>query len=201
MTFSLAGTRSARAALASPIRGRSSNTSVPPSRSPSTSTSPSVGKSWAAVTWSSVVLPAPFGPITTQRSSAWTVQPTSRSSSELPRRSPTPRSRTTSSDIRLLPRAAHPVDEPTASVPKTASGARLLPGRVPHRVHGGLGAVGHAELGQHGADVRLDGLFRHLEQPGDLPVGAPLGELREHLTLPGGQRVQARDRTGPVRRA
>lgn len=71
--------RSDRAALARPIRGRRSNTSVWPSRSPRISTEPSDGNSSDAATWSSVVFPAPFGPITTQRSSSLTLQSMPRS--------------------------------------------------------------------------------------------------------------------------
>ena len=50
------------------MRGRSSKTSTVPSTSPRSPATPSLGWIWAASTWSSVVLPAPFGPITTQRS-------------------------------------------------------------------------------------------------------------------------------------
>ena len=56
------GSRSARAALDSPMRGRSSNTSTAPSVSPSTTATPRVGCRLADATCSSVVLPAPFGP-------------------------------------------------------------------------------------------------------------------------------------------
>ncbi len=70
MTFSAGGTWSATTALARPIRGRRSKTSVAPSRSPRISAVPSVGNSWVAATWSSVVLPAPLGPMTTHRSSS-----------------------------------------------------------------------------------------------------------------------------------
>src|ERR1700761_2979498 len=49
-------------------------------------------------TWSRVVLPAPFGPITIQRSSSCAVQSTFRSSSDVSRRTDTPRSFSTSSD-------------------------------------------------------------------------------------------------------
>ena len=63
----------------SPIRGRSSNTSTVPSTSPRMPATPDVGWICAAATWSSVVLPAPLGPRTTQRSSSSTVQSTASS--------------------------------------------------------------------------------------------------------------------------
>ena len=71
-TTSRAG-RSARscrvtAPLTNATRGRSVRTSTWPRRAPSTSTVPAVGHSRAAATWSSVVLPEPFGPRITQRS-------------------------------------------------------------------------------------------------------------------------------------
>src|ERR1022692_1649362 len=103
MTFSAGGTRSARAALASPIRVRRSKMSASVTFSPRISAVPWVGGSRAAATWRSVVLPAPFGPITTQLSPLWTVQSTSRSSIDFSRRMPSPRSRSTSSDMRSPP--------------------------------------------------------------------------------------------------
>ena len=66
--------RSASAAEVSPIRGRSSKTSTVPSTSSSSPTTPVVGWICAASSCSSVVLPAPFGPRTTQRSLSSTVQ-------------------------------------------------------------------------------------------------------------------------------
>src|SRR5690625_623354 len=66
--------RSAKAALASPINGRNSNTSTAPSRSPKTSMVPDVGCICAAANRMSVVLPAPFGPSTTHRSPSSTDQ-------------------------------------------------------------------------------------------------------------------------------
>ena len=89
------GTRPARLALASPIRGRSSKTSTRPSRSPSSSTVPVVGCISAAASRRSVVLPAPLGPSTTQRSSSSTVQSRSASRSLPLRRTPTPAMRIT----------------------------------------------------------------------------------------------------------
>src|ERR1700761_9110586 len=58
-------------------------------------------------TWSSVVLPAPFGPIRIHRSSACAVQSTFRSSSDVSRRTDTPRSLSTSSDT-APPHAGRP---------------------------------------------------------------------------------------------
>ena len=61
-TLSPAGRVSAKAALDSPIRGRSSKTSTSPRRSPRTSTEPRSGCMRAPAICSSVVFPAPFGP-------------------------------------------------------------------------------------------------------------------------------------------
>ena len=88
---------------------------------------PSVGNNWVAATWSRVVLPAPFGPITTHRSSSWTVQVTSRSSIDPPRLMPTPRKRITSSDIPLLP--ARHLSDPNLRYGATA-GTAVPAGRV-----------------------------------------------------------------------
>src|SRR5215204_5031938 len=66
--------RSASAAEVRPIRGRSSKTSTQPSTSPSTPATPLDGWICAEITCSSVVLPAPLGPITTQRSVSSTSQ-------------------------------------------------------------------------------------------------------------------------------
>ncbi|MYQ40320.1 phosphatase PAP2 family protein [Streptomyces sp. SID4921] len=52
---------------------------------------------------------------------------------------------------------------------------------------GGGGPVLHTEAGQDGADMRLDGPLHHMEPPGDLPVGQPAAEQRQHLAFPGGQ--------------
>ena len=85
--------RWASAALVSPIRGRSSKTSTAPRVSPSSRTSPRVGCICAAASCSSVVFPAPFGPSTTQRWSASTVQSTPRSRWVSPRTTSTRSSR------------------------------------------------------------------------------------------------------------
>ena len=97
------GTRSAKAALVSPMRGRSSKTSTVPRTSSRIPATPEVGCSWAEATCSSVVLPAPFGPRTTQRSSSSTVQSTSSSRVARPRRTVTPaNSRTAAMAATLL---------------------------------------------------------------------------------------------------
>ncbi len=75
-TVSSPGMRSARAADASPTRGRSSNTSTRPSRSPRTSAVPAVGCMRADAICRSVVLPAPLRPSTTHRSPSFTCQST-----------------------------------------------------------------------------------------------------------------------------
>jgi hypothetical protein len=67
LTFSRAGMRSPSATLDRPMRGRSSNTSTAPMRSPRMSTVPRVGNSRVDATRNNVVLPAPLGPSTTQR--------------------------------------------------------------------------------------------------------------------------------------
>src|SRR6478735_3201599 len=82
--------RSAIDELARPMRGRSSKTSTAPSTSPRTPATPAVGCSRAAAIWSSVVLPAPLAPSTTQRSPSSTSHVTSSRSVEAPRRTVTP---------------------------------------------------------------------------------------------------------------
>src|SRR6516165_8309127 len=176
MTFSLGGTCSATAALVSPILGRRSNRSTSPSRSPRTSTVPCEGNMAAAATWSKEVLPAPLGPIRIQRSSSCAVQSTLRSRTAASRRTSTPRSRSTSSDIRAPFRAAlgglrrlvvpsvvpsrpnlrHRT--PAGLAERDLSGPGFVPVFVADREQRGLGTVLHAELGQHRAHVSLDGL-------------------------------------------
>ena len=76
------------------MRGRSSYTSTSepgPRRSPSTSTSPEVGRSMVDATCSRVVLPAPFEPSTAQFSPSLTVQSTPVRSVDVPRRTVTSR--------------------------------------------------------------------------------------------------------------
>ena len=68
------GMRSANAADVSPIRGRSSKTSTQPRTSPRSPATPLDGWICAEITCSNVVLPAPLGPITTQRSASSTSQ-------------------------------------------------------------------------------------------------------------------------------
>ena len=52
---------------------------------------------------------------------------------------------------------------------------------------GGSGPVVHPEAGQDGADMRLDRPLHHMQPSGDLPVGQPTAEERQHLALSGGQ--------------
>src|SRR5579875_2765432 len=197
MTFSPGGTCSATAALVSPIRGRRSKTSTSPSRSPSTSTVPEEGNIAVAATWSRVVLPAPFGPIRIHRSFSCAVQSTLRSSTAASRRTSTPRSRSTSSDMGFLPRLGWLRDRTYATAPGTSQPTcrigwpELVP-LVPHRHQRRLGAVLDAELGEHRADVRLHRLLRDAERARDLPVGPAPGQFREHLALAAGQRAQPR---------
>src|SRR5580704_4383018 len=205
MTFSAGGTCSAMAALVSPILGRSSKMSTSPRRSPSTSTVPFVGKIEVAATWSSVVLPAPFGPMRIQRSSSCAVQSMLRSRTAESRRTSTPRSRSTSSDISgpLSPRGARSIG-PLVVPPRpnlrhggpSGPAGRDLPAALlaADRDQRGLGAVLHAELGQHRAYVGLDRLLRDTQRPGDFPVGAAFGQLGQDLPLTAGEGVQAAPR-------
>ena len=75
-TVSLRGILRAIAVEAKPIIGRSSKTSTLPSDSSSTCADPFDGCIAAAAICSSVVLPAPFGPRMTQRSSESTLHVT-----------------------------------------------------------------------------------------------------------------------------
>lgn len=50
---------------------------------------------------------------------------------------------------------------------------------------GGRGPVVDAEAGQDRADVRLDRAFDQVQPPGDLPVGQPAAEVRQHFALLG----------------
>src|SRR5215469_9692181 len=151
-----------------PILVRRSAMSAWSNGSPSISTVPCVGLSNVAATCNSVVFPAPFGPMMTQLSSLLAIQSMSRSSIDLSYRTPTPRRRSTSAAIRFPSRA------PSPSTNLRHDGG---PGRhrsvvgSPDCKQGCLRPVGHAELGQHGADVRLHGLFRHAQSSGDLPIG------------------------------
>ena len=88
-TSSPSGTRCDSAELLSPTRERSSDMSTRPSRSPSTYAVPDDGCSIAAAIRSSDVFPAPFGPMTTQRSSSSTDQVTGPTRVWSPRRSVT----------------------------------------------------------------------------------------------------------------
>src|SRR3954453_19181043 len=99
-TRSSPGRRSASEAGASPTRGRTSNTSTRPRRSPRTWTTPRDGCRYVDATWSSVVLPAPFGPRTTQRSPSSTAQSTASRIGLPPRITVTPRRSRTSAVTR-----------------------------------------------------------------------------------------------------
>src|SRR6185436_16498064 len=57
-----------------PTRRRSSRASIRPIVLPRTSTAPVVGQRYVLATWTSVVLPEPFGPTTTHRSPSPTAQ-------------------------------------------------------------------------------------------------------------------------------
>src|SRR5580693_6739038 len=200
MTFSLGGTCSPTAALVRPIRGRRSKMSTSPSRSPSTSTVPWLANNVVAATWSRVVLPAPFGPMRIQRSSSCAVQSTLRSRTAASRRTSTPRSRSTSSDIRgplqlvisSRPNLRHRTPVSPDYRGPCRHGPRSSGTLVADREQRGLGAVLHAQLGQHRADVGLDRLLRDVQGAGDLAVGAALGQFGQDLALAGGERVQAR---------
>src|SRR3954454_14949871 len=112
--------RWASAALVSPIRGRSSNTSTAPSVSPSSVTVPRVGCICAAANCSSVVFPAPLGPRTTHRWSASTVQDTPRSRWVSPRTTSTSTISTTGSldtSPSNQPRRAPPGSDPPGCAP------------------------------------------------------------------------------------
>ncbi|GHG53523.1 hypothetical protein GCM10018779_15570 [Streptomyces griseocarneus] len=52
---------------------------------------------------------------------------------------------------------------------------------------GRRGAVVHAQPGQDGADVRLDGAFHHVQPPGDLTVGQAGAQMGQHVAFPGGE--------------
>src|SRR6476469_7544799 len=89
MTVSVGGTRPDSAAEDRPIRVLISVTSTAPSRSPKMCTRPEVGNICPDAICSNVVLPAPFGPRITQRSSTSTFQFTASSSTAGPRRTVT----------------------------------------------------------------------------------------------------------------
>ena len=131
-TTSRAG-RSARswrvtAPLTSATRGRSVRTSTRPSRDPSTSTAPAVGHSRAPATCSSVVLPEPFGPRTTQRSPRSTCQSTPSSTARRRAGRVTPCSATTAGAAdRVTRRDASTGREPPADAADQARAA-LRPG-------------------------------------------------------------------------
>jgi hypothetical protein len=55
-----------------------------------------------------------------------------------------------------------------------------------------LRPVAEAQLREHVADMRLEGLLGDHEGVGDLGVGQPAGDQLEHFGLPGGQPFQRR---------
>src|SRR5215211_994905 len=58
--------------------------------------------------------------------------------------------------------------------------------------------VPQPELGQHPADVGLDGRLADVQLMGDLGVGPAPGDQLQHLPLPVGQAVQVRRGAGVV---
>src|SRR5699024_10201258 len=117
-----------------PIRGRRSKTSTVPSTSPRMPATPVVGWIRAAAICSRVVLPAPLGPITTQRSPSSTDQSMSCRSVVAPRRTPTPANSRTSlmSSKVSLPAGAyhHRMADLPASVRVALWGTAALAGRI-----------------------------------------------------------------------
>src|SRR6202012_3703633 len=155
--------------------------STAPSVCPSTSTVPSEGWENAAAMLSSVVLPAPFGPSTTQCSPRSTAQFTPRSSTA--RRSSAATQRHTSTSVIRI----------AAIVPPPRSGVWVFELDVPVDRRGGDGGalgVGHldldrevdAALGVEGGE-RLGGGHRHprlrLDRPGRDLRGGDLRRPRQ----------------------
>ena len=66
--------------------------------------------------------------------------------------------------------------------------------RVVH-VPGHLHAVGHLELGEQAAHVRLHGGHPEVQRPGDLGVGQPVADRVGHLALP--VREPGQERSAP----
>ena len=65
--------------------------------------------------------------------------------------------------------------------------------------HGG-GPVAQLQLGEHVVDVRLDRALADKQLGGDLGVGHPEADQRQHLTLPGGQLTNSSIPASPLRR-
>src|SRR5262249_32895318 len=150
-TFSSAGMRCASAELVKPIRGRSSNTSTLPSFSPRTYASPTVGCIIAPPICSSVVLPAPLGPMMTQRSSSSTVQSTLSSSTLSPRRTVTPTNCSTASAFTSATAHIKPY-EPQAVAQGNRLQSRHHESR--HRCLAGTTLPTWGKLGRHGHQLR-----------------------------------------------
>ena len=76
-----------------------------------------------------------------------------------------------------------------AAVRPTSAVFRGWLGRQPGPVgqHRRSRAVAHAQPREDRADMGLDGALDHVQPPGDLPVGQPVPEAGQHLTLPNGQ--------------
>src|SRR5581483_10944348 len=70
-----------------------------------------------------------------------------------------------------------------------------------HRENRGLGAVGHAELGQHVPDVVLDRLLGDPELERDSLVRPALRDQPQHLALAVGELIQPRRPAPPLTRA
>src|SRR5688572_15909933 len=162
--------RSASAADASPIRGRSSNTSTAPRTSPRMPTTPEVGWMRADANWSSVVFPAPLGPSTTQRCPSSTSQETSSRMTVSPRTTLTPARARTS----LMPRtltesgAEHP-----ASQDVEVHLVGLLADRAPgERLHG---PAAPRQAHPVRACRVAHGILERLRQVGDEAVGVDRG--------------------------
>src|SRR5580693_7850615 len=187
MTFSPGGTCSAIEALVSPILGRRSKMSTSPSFSPRISTVPWEGNASVAAIWSSVVLPAPLGPMRIHRSSPCAVQSTLRSRTAESRLTSTPRSRSTSSDIRPPFFARHhgPAgsigrrDRTYATAPCLAQPGADNPSRPPGRPPG----VQHHRVCAPGPWLAFS-LLADREQRGlGAVLDAELGQHRTHVRL------------------
>src|SRR5699024_199022 len=111
---------SARAALANPMRGRSSKTSTAPIRSPRMSTVPAVACIREAASCTTVVLPAPLGPSTTQRSPSSTDQASESRVGCVPRRT------VTSSNWSTSPIASEPNGSARPARPGAPHGRSIL---------------------------------------------------------------------------
>src|SRR5262249_14402332 len=102
---------SACTGLTRPTRYLRSKTFTRPRREPNSSAVPVDGNSRLAATWSSVVLPAPFGPSTTHRSPAETAQLTPESRTDPSRTTVTSSRRNTAAGMGLtVPLRLPPTD-------------------------------------------------------------------------------------------